>query len=242
MLWLCAALPCVPRPRYKYHLPGCHCENFRNGLTTADVGKRGCAKKEVQGLDGVQIWCSLPQRPFIPFIDSGCPSDQVPCRVEFIQPKFLPCQCDQYSNGATPSTAASGGLCVKAQGGEAICTPRYASPADVGNAQFYGCPEDTRVCVGSTDGYAGATHRALSFAHQAAPFQASPIEVQTRRRLDSADAMSAVAEPCGSVELVLARFSEDVSWLDSMQARCPSLGVHIYVKNSDAPPAGRYGR
>ena len=70
------------------------------------------------------------------------PIDQHICIVQFVEPKFPQCHCDVYANGAAPS-GTDALLCAKEQAGETVCKPRYASPDNIGNSQFYGCPEDS---------------------------------------------------------------------------------------------------
>ena len=56
-------------------LPLCGCENFRNGLTTDNIGEEACAKVETHVIHGAQTWCSPAARPFIRNLDEGCVSD-----------------------------------------------------------------------------------------------------------------------------------------------------------------------
>ena len=68
--------PSTPASGGGASLPMCYCDNFRNGLTTDDVGLHACSKVQ----DG-QVDCIGPQRPWIPFIDSGCSSDRHRCHL-----------------------------------------------------------------------------------------------------------------------------------------------------------------
>ena len=128
-------------------LPTCECENFRNGLTTDHEGMDACMKLENHGIEGgTETWCSIPSRTIIPFVDNGCPSDQYRCTVQYLQPLVPACNCDVYYNGASPSS--TDGLCQKKT--EHTCYPRNsAGDKKIGNAEFYGCPEDMCVPIDS---------------------------------------------------------------------------------------------
>ena len=124
---------------YSKLLLKCNCDNFRNGLTTDHVGDMACARSNVHGLQGIKLFCSLPPRPFLPMVDTGCPSDAYRCVVEYTSRTFPICSCSTYVNGAW---AASGGLCQKS-GSENSCSPMVAHDEKIGGSEYYGCPEDT---------------------------------------------------------------------------------------------------
>jgi len=125
-------------------LPDCYCDNFRNGLTTDHLGEMACARPEVHGLSGVKNWCAMPSRPYIPLVDSGCPSDMFRCIVTHTPPNFPPCGCDTYVNGALPTS--TDGLCQKI--GTSTCSPRsYVGDKKIGGSEYYGCPEDMFRCT-----------------------------------------------------------------------------------------------
>jgi len=124
-------------------LPNCGCDNFRNGLTTDDVGDEGCARDEVHGLRGVKTFCMPPSRPRIPYLDDGCPSDMFRCVVTHVAPTFPDCACSRYDRGAFAGDP--NGTCQKIQGG--VCIPRnYVGEKKIGGSEYYGCPEDMFRC------------------------------------------------------------------------------------------------
>jgi len=129
-------------------IPYCFCDNFRNDLTSVEYGTEACAREEVHGLTGYKTWCAKAVRPFIPFLDSGCPSDTYRCTVVPRPELVFPvCQCDKYANGLAINTAIDGACQKNAAHGERICYPRnYAGDKKIGGSEFYGCPEDTFRC------------------------------------------------------------------------------------------------
>ena len=125
-------------------LPDCYCDNFRNSLTTDNLGEMACARSEVHGLTGYKNWCAMPSRPYIPLVDSGCPYDMFRCIVTHTPPDFPPCDCDTYANGASPTS--TDGLCQKI--GTSKCSPRsYMGDKKIGGSEYYGCPEDMFRCT-----------------------------------------------------------------------------------------------
>lgn len=125
-------------------LPACGCDNFRNGLTTDDVGTEGCSRDEVHGLQGVKTLCMPPARPRIPFLDDGCPSDMYRCIVTHVAPTFPSCSCTSFARGAFAGDP--NGTCQKIKDG--VCMPRnYVGDKKIGGSEYYGCPEDTFRCA-----------------------------------------------------------------------------------------------
>jgi len=143
-----------PPPPYATDLalmPGCLCDNFRNGLHSDEYGKHACTKDEVHGMKGIKTFCMMPPRPYIPFLDNGCPSDMYRCIVTN-QPQlnFPVCKCDKLINGAVNDFVKNkDGLCQKpTASGEQLCSPRnYFGDKKIGGSEFYGCPEDTFRCT-----------------------------------------------------------------------------------------------
>lgn len=138
------AAPTAAPTSNPFGLPNCMCENFRNGLTTDHVGEQACARNEVHGFNGVVTKCSMPERPFIPMIDDGCPSDQHRCIARYTPPVWPSCTCAAYASGASPTT--TDGLCQKNDG--SICVPRdYVGDKKIGGEELYGCANDMHYCV-----------------------------------------------------------------------------------------------
>jgi hypothetical protein len=126
-------------------IPRCQCQNFVNGLTTSHVGRHACAKHQELGFQGVQTFCSMPDRPNIPLVDDGCPSGTQLCVVEYTPPVVPKCHCDTFTNDATPTATE---LCQKAKkGGATVCSPLYDAPKNIGGLQYFNCPEDQHRCA-----------------------------------------------------------------------------------------------
>jgi len=126
-------------------LSTCNCNAFFDGLTSDSVGGHACAKQEVLGLNGVATICRPPERPLIPFVDDGCPSDMVRCIVNYVAPVHPSCVCDSYGRGASASSLA---LCQKDTAhGERVCYPRnYDGDKKIGSAEYFGCASDMVRC------------------------------------------------------------------------------------------------
>jgi len=127
-------------------VPVCYCENYRNGLTTDNVGKIACSKAEARGgrTTGKELWCSETTGTNYPLINNGCPSNEHRCQVHHLPQQIPGCSCKAHVNGAS---AHDGLLCQKYE--DDTCYPRNpgaASRDNIGNAKFHDCPRDTFRC------------------------------------------------------------------------------------------------
>ena len=148
-------------------LPTCYCDNFRNGLTTDDVGLHACSKIQ----DG-QVDCIRPQRPWIVLLDSGCSSDRHRCVAAHNTKQFPTCRCDSHAPGAKETRGY--GLCMKLEEGAFKCYPRNCA---WGNRN--GCP-DNFIVDKKIGGYEYYGCRSDACAAEASPPRASPSRAYKR--------------------------------------------------------------
>ena len=115
----------------------CGCTIFRNGFTTADVGRIACGMKAEGPSGEPAVYCSKPRAPLIRHIDNGCDTGSFRCIADNQKPVFPRCTCMSYSNGASPYSADD--LCQET-GNTGRCYKRaYVGDSPQGGASLYGC-------------------------------------------------------------------------------------------------------
>ena len=130
--------------RSQHLLPACICDNFRNSLNTDHVGDDACSRMEPHGLKGRVMKCSMPERPFIPFVDSGCPVDHSRCKISYTPPVFHQCtttQCFDFGK-----KTASNHVCERNDASTCFAL-NYIEDKKIGGSEYYGCPEDAHKCT-----------------------------------------------------------------------------------------------